>query len=104
MEAPNAPAPPLAPQPPRGAAGWGSSQRRPAQPPVPQSREAIETEIIRSLLVSYFAIVKKNLQDSVPKAIMHFLVNQCKAGFQNELVAELYREDEFEQMLCEPSP
>ena len=51
--------------------------------------------------VSYFAIVKKNLQDSVPKAIMHFLVNQCKAGFQNELVAELYRENEFEQMLCE---
>ena len=24
-----------------------------------------------------------------------------QAGFQNELVAELYRENEFEQMLCE---
>ena len=84
-----------------GIQAWGS--RQPARPPPPpqHSREAIETDIIRSLLVSYFGIVKKNLQDAVPKAIMHFLVNQTKTGFQNELVAELYREGEFEQMLCE---
>ena len=59
------------------------------------------TKVIRSLLVSYFSIVKKNLQDSVPKAIMHFLVNSVRANIQEELVIELYREDEFAEMLRE---
>ena len=66
-----------------------------------QNREQLETDIIRSLLVSYYGIVRKNLLDSVPKAIMHFLVNSVRANIQEELVIELYREDEFADMLRE---
>ena len=58
-------------------------------------------DIIRSLLVSYYGIVRKNLQDSVPKAVMHFLVNSVRQNVQNELVAQLYKEDEFNEMLRE---
>ena len=65
------------------------------------NREQLETDIIRSLLVSYYGIVRKNLLDSVPKAIMHFLVNSVRANIQEELVIELYREDEFTEMLRE---
>ena len=65
------------------------------------SREQLETDIIRSLLVSYYGIVRKNLLDSVPKAMMHFLVNSVKSNIQEELVIELYREDEFTDMLRE---
>ena len=64
-----------------------------------QLRERLETQVIRSLLVSYFSIVKKNLQDSVPKAIMHFLVNAVRREIQNELVGELYKEGDFDEML-----
>jgi dynamin 1-like protein len=42
----------------------------------PTDKEKFETELIQSLLVSYFDIVRKNVQDLVPKSIMHFLVNQ----------------------------
>lgn len=38
-------------------------------------QEAVEIEITKLLLKSYYDIVRKNIEDSVPKAIMHFLVS-----------------------------
>lgn len=35
----------------------------------------MEIAITKLLLKSYYDIVRKNVEDSVPKAIMHFLVN-----------------------------
>ncbi|KAL7538696.1 hypothetical protein ACHAWF_006185 [Thalassiosira exigua] len=60
----------------------------------PSDRERVETEIIRSLIGSYFSIVRKNYIDMVPKTIMYFLVNHVRDEMQNELVGELYREAE----------
>jgi dynamin 1-like protein len=60
----------------------------------PSDREKVETEIIKSLIDSYFSIVRKNYIDMVPKTIMYFLVNHVKDEMQNELVSELYRETE----------
>eukprot|EP00126_Sphaerothecum_destruens_P012302 Sdes_comp21093_c0_seq1m19775 len=64
-------------------------------------REKIETELIQSLLASYFTIVRKNIQDAVPKAIMHFMVNYVKENIQSELVSSLYKEDMFSFLLEE---
>jgi len=47
------------------------------EPPLTE-REKVETELIRSLISSYFHIVRESIQDLVPKAIMHLLVNHCK--------------------------
>ena len=47
------------------------------EPPLTE-RERIETDLIRSLISSYFLIVRESIQDLVPKAIMHLLVNHCK--------------------------
>lgn len=47
--------------------------------------------VLEKLIRSYFLIVRKNIQDSVPKAIMHFLVNYVKDQLQSELVASLYK-------------
>lgn len=53
------------------------------------------------LINSYFLIVKKNIQDNVPKAIMHFLVNHVKDNLQSELVSQLYKKEEIDYLLEE---
>jgi dynamin 1-like protein len=70
---------------------------------VQTDKEKFECELIQTLLVSYFDIVRKNVKDLTPKTIMHFLVNNSKDSMQNELVSALYREDLFEPLL-EESP
>ncbi|KAL8463087.1 hypothetical protein ACS0TY_033925 [Phlomoides rotata] len=37
-------------------------------------QEAIEIVVTKMLLRSYYDIVRKNIEDYIPKAIMHFLV------------------------------
>lgn len=64
-------------------------------------RERTEAKLITSLLTSYFDIVKKNVQDAVPKAVMLLLVNASKDAIHNELVASLYRPDMFASLLAE---
>lgn len=56
---------------------------------------------LERLIRSYFLIVRKNIQDSVPKAIMHFLVNYVKDNLQSELVSHLYKPEEIDKLLEE---
>ncbi|OMO90673.1 hypothetical protein COLO4_18971 [Corchorus olitorius] len=63
--------------------------------------EATEIVITKLLVQSYFDIVRKTIQDLVPKAIMHFLVNNTKRNLHNTLIQTLYREDLFEELLQE---
>lgn len=53
------------------------------------------------LLDSYFNIVRKNIQDAIPKAIMFFLVSRSKNEMQNELISSLYKEQSFNSLLSE---
>ena len=69
--------------------------------PALTEREALETELIRRLISSYFNIVRETTADQVPKAVMHLLVNHSKDVVQNRLVSELYKEDLFQELLYE---
>ncbi|KAF5379430.1 hypothetical protein D9615_006518 [Tricholomella constricta] len=64
-------------------------------------REEMETSLIRSLIASYFGIVRQSIQDLIPKAIMHLLVNHTSQHVQNRLVSALYNPDLFADMLNE---
>lgn len=63
--------------------------------------EAAEIIITKLLLQSYYDIVRKNMQDLVPKAIMHFLVNSTKQNLQTAFIQKLYRENMFDELLKE---
>ncbi|GAA6025342.1 hypothetical protein JCM11491_000686, partial [Sporobolomyces phaffii] len=64
-------------------------------------REEMETNLIRALIASYFSIVRQTVKDLVPKAIMHLLVNFSRESVQNRLVASLYKDSLFSELLYE---
>lgn len=87
-------------------------------------REVLETSLIRSLIASYFTIVRQSIQDLVPKvrigsryavlfvsspylqypssqAVMHLLVNFSRDGIQARLISRLYKESLFNDLLEE---
>ncbi|ELU13589.1 hypothetical protein CAPTEDRAFT_159349 [Capitella teleta] len=65
------------------------------------NKEQRDCDVIERLIRSYFMIVRKSIQDSTPKAIMHFLVNYVKDNLQSELVSNLYKTEEIERLLDE---
>ncbi|GMT24079.1 hypothetical protein PFISCL1PPCAC_15376, partial [Pristionchus fissidentatus] len=65
------------------------------------SREQRDCQIIERLIRGYFMIVRKNIQDAVPKAIMHCLVNYVQEHLQSELVRQLYQQELLDDLLAE---
>ena len=57
--------------------------------------------LFRSLMSSYYDIVRKNFMDLVPKTIMHFLVLFAKDRIESELVEQLYRDEMYDDLLRE---
>ncbi|XP_061116319.1 dynamin-1-like protein isoform X1 [Conger conger] len=65
------------------------------------AREQRDCEVIQRLIKCYFLIVRKSIQDSVPKTVMHFLVNHVKERLQSELVGQLYKQPLLRDLLIE---
>eukprot|EP00792_Barthelona_sp_PAP020_P005375 TRINITY_DN2623_c0_g2_i1.p1 TRINITY_DN2623_c0_g2~~TRINITY_DN2623_c0_g2_i1.p1 ORF type:complete len:478 (-),score=136.55 TRINITY_DN2623_c0_g2_i1:89-1522(-) len=63
------------------------------------AREENAVNLFEKLLLSYFAIVKKKINDTIPKVVMHFLVNSSRKKLQNVLVAKLYKEELFDKLM-----
>ncbi|XP_069355209.1 dynamin-1-like protein isoform X12 [Maniola hyperantus] len=64
-------------------------------------KELHDCDVIERLIKSYFYIVRKSIKDTVPKAVMHFLVNYVKDNLQSELVTHLYKSDQADNLLNE---
>ncbi|KAM3270603.1 dynamin-related protein 3A isoform X1 [Capsicum chacoense] len=61
----------------------------------------VEIIVTKLLITSYYDIVRRNIQDLVPKAIMHYLVNHAKRNLLGTFIEKLYRENLFEDLLRE---
>lgn len=64
-------------------------------------KEKRECEVVERLIKTYFLIIRKNIQDSVPKAVMNFLVNNVKDSLNGYLVGELYKPNDIGTLLSE---
>ena len=66
-------------------------------------KEHYETEMIRSVLYSYFDILRQNMMDTIPKDVMHLLVNNVCSTLESVLVRELYQPQLLGELLEEDS-
>ncbi|EMD67200.1 hypothetical protein GGP41_007120 [Bipolaris sorokiniana] len=64
-------------------------------------KESQEVEVIKLLITSYFNIVRRTMIDMVPKAIMLNLVQWTKENMQGELLTNMYKTDELDELLKE---
>ncbi|TKA83600.1 hypothetical protein B0A55_00404 [Friedmanniomyces simplex] len=64
-------------------------------------KESQEVEVIKLLITSYYNIVRRTMVDMVPKAIMLTLVEHTKEEMQRELLQEMYRQTELDDLLKE---
>ncbi|KAL8682706.1 MAG: hypothetical protein Q9186_001302 [Xanthomendoza sp. 1 TL-2023] len=64
-------------------------------------KEAQEVEVIKLLITSYFNITRRTMIDMVPKAIMLSLVQYTKDEMQRELLEQMYRTNEIDDLLKE---
>jgi len=70
---------------------------------VSSDRDRDDIELIQTLLASYFDVVRVNMMDMVPKAIMSFLVLRARDRMQSRLVADLYKPERMSELLNESS-
>ncbi|KAI9690678.1 MAG: vacuolar protein sorting-associated protein 1 [Bogoriella megaspora] len=64
-------------------------------------KETQEVEVIKLLITSYYNIVRRTMIDMVPKAIMLTLVQHTKDEMQRELLEQMYRQTELDELLKE---
>nr|CAB3486815.1 unnamed protein product [Digitaria exilis] len=69
--------------------------------PSETEQDATEVAIVKLLIKSYYDIVRKSIEDAVPKAVMHFLVNHTKRDLHNFLIRKLYRENLLNELMRE---
>lgn len=58
-------------------------------------------EVLQNLVKLYFEVVRKNVLDAVPKAIMFSIVNYVAGNVESELFRSVYGKDGFEKLLYE---
>lgn len=64
-------------------------------------QEVMEIGIIKSMVTSYFEIIKKIIIDQVPKAIMAELVKKSEDSIQEVLFKEIYDRPDLESLISE---
>lgn len=69
--------------------------------PSETEQDATEVAVVKLLIKSYYDIVRKNSEDAIPKAVMHFLVNHTKRDLHNFLIRKLYRENLLNELMRE---
>jgi len=56
---------------------------------------------VKTLIESYFKVVRKKVADSVPKTIMFLLVNYVRDALEHELISEIFQDKDILHLMKE---
>lgn len=63
------------------------------------NKEKSQIKMLKQCIVSYFNIVKQNLEDRIPKVIMYEMIYKIQKNLHSTLLNELYGKPEIENLL-----
>jgi hypothetical protein len=72
-----------------------------SMPSSPSEREMFQISLLKTLLQSYFGLVRKNLQDVTVKLVWRNVVEKAKNDLQRQLMADLYKPELFDVLMRE---
>ena len=88
---------------------WSSGTKEPKHELQPEPEECFKARPVldasvttfKGMMNTYFDIVRKNLTDSIPKAIMHFFVSQLVSNLQTFIISKMYNVETAKKLLKE---
>ncbi|KAJ6244388.1 vacuolar protein sorting-associated protein [Anaeramoeba flamelloides] len=69
--------------------------------PIINENSEKEVELIMELMTNYFSIVKKKVQDTIPKSVMRFLITDSKQKLLKHLSEHLFNSEKIDYLLAE---
>nr|ANM86800.1 dynamin-related protein 1 [Stygiella incarcerata] len=78
---------------------WENAIERRQQLITPE--DASDVKLIRKMILSYYVIVQRRVEDALPKSFVHFIINYFRENLNTQLITALHQKEKLSDLLAE---